>query len=238
MRNQWFDGDDLFSPVSRAKGLPIGNLTSQWFANWYLNDLDHFVTKYLGVGNYVRYCDDFLLLSNNRQTLIDARNSIKLKLQNDRLKLHENKLFIKPTKAGITFVGYRIWPEFRLLPKNNIRAFRRRVRWMQCAYTMRLIGFCDIKPRIDSWMAHASHANSRNLFKRLSKDWKFTRAMTEKLSCSPRRQLEQQRQQLSGCQSQQQQPRQPQQQQRVSGLCFRFFPALSEEIAQNCIIHG
>ena len=62
--------------------------------------------------------------------------------------------------------------------------------------------------------------------------------MTEKLSCSPRRQLEQQRQQLSGCQSQQQQPRQPQQQQRVSGVCFRFFPALSEEIAQNCIIYG
>jgi retron-type reverse transcriptase len=49
----YFPGDDLFGPVSRRKGLPIGNLTSQWFANWMLNDLDHWVTSHLGIGSYV-----------------------------------------------------------------------------------------------------------------------------------------------------------------------------------------
>ena len=62
----WFEGDDLFSPLERRHGLPIGNLTSQWFANWMLNDLDHYVSSHLGVGSYVRYCDDFILLHNER----------------------------------------------------------------------------------------------------------------------------------------------------------------------------
>jgi retron-type reverse transcriptase len=63
----WFDGDDLFSPLEHRKGLPIGNLTSQWFANWYLNGLDHFITSRLGLGAYVRYCDDFILLNNDKE---------------------------------------------------------------------------------------------------------------------------------------------------------------------------
>src|SRR5262249_29303684 len=57
-----FAGDDLFAPIERRRGLPIGNLTSQWFANWFLDDLDHLVTSRLKVGGYVRYCDDFVLL--------------------------------------------------------------------------------------------------------------------------------------------------------------------------------
>ena len=231
--HQWFVGDDLFSPLDRAKGLPIGNLTSQWLANWYLNDLDHFVTKKTGIGSYVRYCDDFVLLSDNRQRLVEARDVIKLELQNDRMKLHENKLFIKPTKAGVTFVGYRTWPDFRLLRKDNIRNFRRRVKWMQSAYSSGLIDFGGVKSRLDSWMAHASHANSRKLILRLSKDWKFQRAMTDELSRYPRRQLEQQCQQLPGCQSQQQQPEQPQQQRRISCV-----PALFKNQVPNRMVYG
>ena len=59
---EWFPGDDLWTPLERRRGLPIGNLTSQWFANWFLNDLDHTVTSRLGARGYVRYCDDMVLL--------------------------------------------------------------------------------------------------------------------------------------------------------------------------------
>ena len=67
--NAWFPGDDLLRPTGARRGLPIGNLTSQWFANWYLDGLDHAVTSRLGVGGYVRYCDDFILLDDDRGRL-------------------------------------------------------------------------------------------------------------------------------------------------------------------------
>ena len=118
--------------------------------------MDHFVTKQLEIGGYVRYCDDFVLLSDNRPELIAARDLVKRKLRAYRLRLHERKAFIRPTRVGLTFVGYRIWPQFRLVRKDNIRAFRRRVRWMRNAYGEGLIEWADIQPRLDSWIAHAS----------------------------------------------------------------------------------
>jgi len=68
----YFPGDNLFAPYERRRGLPIGNLTSQWFANLYLDGLDHFITSRLGFGGYVRYCDDFVILGNDRAALRDA----------------------------------------------------------------------------------------------------------------------------------------------------------------------
>ena len=65
----WFPGDDLLTPGERARGLPIGNQTSQFFANIYLNPLDHFVKEQLQIQGYVRYVDDFLLFAADRQTL-------------------------------------------------------------------------------------------------------------------------------------------------------------------------
>src|SRR5207302_907377 len=124
----------LFSPVARRRGLPIGNLTSQWFANWVLNDLDHFVTSDLRIGAYVRYCDDFILLHDSREALKEAAGRVREHLAGSRLSLHERKLFIRPVGAGLTFVGYRLWANHRLLRKSNVRAFRRRVRWMRRAY--------------------------------------------------------------------------------------------------------
>ena len=72
---EWFPGDDLFTPLQHCRGLPIGNLTSQWFANWYLDGLDHFVTSHLRIGGYVRYCDDFVLLHQDRSRLAEAAHS-------------------------------------------------------------------------------------------------------------------------------------------------------------------
>jgi retron-type reverse transcriptase len=212
---KWFSGDDLFTPLYRRKGLPIGNLTSQWFANWFLNDLDHYITSRLGIGAYVRYCDDFILLHNDRQLLKEAVGKIKEYLGVKRLRLHTRKVFVRPVSAGLTFVGYRIWPTHILLRKENIKKFRRRVRWMRQSYAEGILNWDDIKLRLDSWLGHAKHADTKKLVRILSKNWKFKRDGAVKASCYSRRQLEQQCNKLSVRLSQQQHARQSQQQHRV-----------------------
>jgi len=232
----WFDGDDLFSPLGRRKGLPIGNLTSQWFANWMLNDLDHYITTRLGIGSYVRYCDDFVLLHSERAVLKDALAMIRQFLAGRRLHLHDRKSFVRPVRAGITFVGYRIRPTHKLLKKDNIRDFRRRVRWMRNAYADGRMDWEAVKLRLDSWMGHAAHTNSKLLIKKLSQEWKFKRGRTGNVSCSSRRQLEQQCQQLPRRVPQQQHAGQSQQQHR-----FPVRSALSDQLkssARNRIVHG
>lgn len=211
----YFPGDDLFTPVQRPRGLPIGNLTSQWFANWYLTPLDHFITSRLGLGAYVRYCDDFVLLHDDPQRLRDGFEEIRIFLQSWRLTVHEYRRQVGPIRAGLRFVGYRIWATHRLLGKKNIRAFRRRVRWMQRAYAQGRIGWEEVKPRLASWLGHARQANSQRLIRRLSRQWCFAGAQAENRPCSARRQLEQQSAQLPFSQPQQEHPGQPEQQQRI-----------------------
>lgn len=211
----WFAGDDLLTPVERRRGLPIGNLTSQWFANWYLNDLDHFVTSELGIGDYVRYCDDFILLHNQREALGEALVRVREHLAGRRLRLHEERLFIRPVSRGLTFVGYRTWSTHRLLRKQGVRRFRRRVRWMRNAYADGRIDWEAIKLRLASWLGHALQANSRRLVRRLSREWCFSRGETKRGPCSSRRLVEQQREQPALCEPQQQQPEQSEQQHRL-----------------------
>ncbi|MBI9019074.1 MAG: RNA-dependent DNA polymerase [Phycisphaerae bacterium] len=236
--NNYFKDDDLFMPFDRRCGLPIGNLTSQWFANWYLSGLDHYITKQCHCGSYVRYCDDFIILAKDRATLIDLRNTIKDYLDSIRLKMHTNKNFIRPVNSGLTFTGMRIWPYYRLLRKDNIKAFKKRIKWMQKAYAYNLIDRGYIQPRLASWIGHSSHTNNYKLLCRLCKDWRFKRAKPDELSRYPRRQLEQQRQQLPGCQSQQQQPEQHQQQHRVPGVSVSCSVPAFSEYARNDNVHG
>jgi len=171
----WYSGDSLFTPLERPRGLPIGNLTSQWFANWMLNDLDHYITKKVGIGGYVRYCDDFVLLHHDRSRLACALELIVDQLASKRLSIHEKRLSIVPVRSGLTFLGYRIWPGYRILKKDNIRRFRRRLAWMRRAYGAGIIGWPEVKQRLDSWLGHARQANSERLIRRLSRDWVFQR---------------------------------------------------------------
>jgi retron-type reverse transcriptase len=187
---EWFDDDDLFAPAERRRGLPIGNLTSQWFANWMLNGLDHFVTSELGMGAYVRYCDDFIILGDDRASLQGVAAEISRYLSGRRLRLHEEKVSVRPVQAGLTFVGYRIWPTHRLLRKENVRHFRRRVRWMKRAYACGRVLWQDIKPRLISWMGHAHQADSRRLVGRLSREWVFSRDGANNIARVARRVVE------------------------------------------------
>lgn len=159
----WFPGDDLFTPQDRRRGLPIGNLTSQWFANWYLDPLDHAVTARWRIGGHVRYCDDFVLLDDDRRRLAGAIRQVRALLSGLRLRLHEERLAVIPTRTGLTFVGYRTWKTHRTLPRANVRRFRRRLRWLGRAVDTGRIDPVGYRRRVAGWVGHATRADSRRL---------------------------------------------------------------------------
>lgn len=161
----WFPGDDLFTPQERRRGLPIGNLTSRWFANGYLDPLDHAVTSRWQIGGYVRYCDDFVLLDDDRGRLREAVHQVRDDLAG--LRLHEERLAGVLTRAGLTFVGYRTWKTHRQLPRATVRRFRRRLRRMRRALAAGAITPDELDRRVTSWIAHARTTASHRLPGRL-----------------------------------------------------------------------
>lgn len=176
----WFPGDDLFTPSERRRGLPIGNQTSQFFANVYLDPLDHFVRDRLGAGGYVRYVDDFLLFSDDKQELHAIRRQMAGFLRTLRLQLHPKKCAVLPVSQGIRFLGYRVFPTHRLLVKENVRRFRRRVRRMQRQYAARELSVEDVRRSLMSWSGHAKQADTYRLRRHLFATITFCRAAVEK----------------------------------------------------------
>ena len=184
-----FPGDDLFTPTERRRGLPLGNQTSQFFANVYLDPLDHFVTDRLGL-SYVRYVDDFLVFADDKRRLHEVRAEVERFLEALRLQIHRDKSVVFPCGQGIRFLGYRVFPTHRLLAQENVRRFRRRMRWMQREFAAGRIGFDAIRPRIMSWIGHARHANTYRLRTDLFRRMPFQRATT-KPSSPPGRDVQQ-----------------------------------------------
>ena len=112
---------------SQGYGLPIGNLTSQFFANVYLNELDSFVKKELKVKRYIRYMDDFVLFAPNKQVLKIQLQAIQQFLVTDlELRLKSSATFVNQASNGLTFLGKRIYPQMiRLARPNLVRMLRR-----------------------------------------------------------------------------------------------------------------
>lgn len=151
----WFPGDDLFTPSERRRGLPIGNQTSQFFANVYLNPLDHFVREQLRCRGYVRYVDDMLLFADDKRQLAIWRDDLRRFLDGLRFRLHPRKSEIFPVAQGVRFLGYRLWPWRRTLAKENVRRFRRRIRRMQMKYAAGMLSPAEVRTRLVSWLGHA-----------------------------------------------------------------------------------
>jgi len=109
------------------RGLPIGNLLSQWFANAYLDPLDHFIQRQLGIGAYVWYMDDFVLVSNDRHRLAAARDAIIAFLR-DRLKLdvHSDRP-VRAMSEGVDFAGAIIRPGYALTRRRTVKDWQARV---------------------------------------------------------------------------------------------------------------
>jgi retron-type reverse transcriptase len=172
---EYFPGDDLLTPAERRRGLPIGNLTSQFWANVYLHGLDNFVKRGMGCRGYVRYVDDFVLFGDDKEELWTARETVIRFLERLRLRIHENRAQVRPTSRPTRFLGYRCWPTHRFLTKENIRRFRLRARVFQRRYAKREMSWEEIKVRLASWNAHAATANSWRLRWRLLGQLRFQR---------------------------------------------------------------
>ncbi len=158
----YFPGDDLFAAL-RPRGLPVGNLTSQFWANVYLNELDQFVKRLLRSRAYVRYVDDFLLFANTKRQLWEWKKAIVDRLSDLRLTLHERSSTVYPTSAGIPFLGFRIYPTCRRLKRRNGVAFARRLRGLYRAYAHGEIDIRDLRQRVQGWVAHARHGDTFGL---------------------------------------------------------------------------
>lgn len=123
----WFEDDDLFD-LARCRGIPIGNLTSQLFANYYLDRIDHYILQELKPKGYIRYTDDFLLFSNSKSYLRECLHRIGNELTAERLKLHDAKCRVFPVGTGVPFLGFRFFPDrVRVLRENRLR-FEKRMR--------------------------------------------------------------------------------------------------------------
>lgn len=169
---QWFPGDTLLA-ACRPRGLPIGNLTSQNWANWYLNALDQFVKHRLRCRAYLRYCDDFLLFADDKPTLWRWRAEIVDFLQGLRLTLHEDRAQVYPVKAGIPWLGFRVFTMHRRLLRRNVKAFARRLRAQRDAYQRGELTLEAVQRSLHAWIAHASHADTYRLRRALLREVVF-----------------------------------------------------------------
>ncbi len=160
--------DNHLNPIN-GRSMPLGNYTSQFFANVYLNELDYFAKHKLKIKYYIRYVDDFVVLNNNKEILEYYKEEIN-KFINDNLliKLHENKSKIIPLHKGAIFLGFRNFYHYILLKKSNLEQFKNNLKNWREMMNEKLITNIEVEFKIDGWKAHANHGNSHNLIKRLA----------------------------------------------------------------------
>ena len=144
-------------------GIPVGNLTSQLFANTYLNILDQYIKHALGAKYYVRYMDDFIILSPDKHQLREWLAEIE-KFLRERLKLELNpKTAILSAKNGIDFVGYKHRATHKKVRRDSIKRIKKTIR----KYQRGDITKERLQKSIASWTGHAGHADSYNLRKKI-----------------------------------------------------------------------
>jgi RNA-directed DNA polymerase len=159
----YFPGDTLFTPQERLRGIPIGNLTSQFFANVYLDGLDHFAKEVLQCKYYIRYVDDIAIFSNDKRLLWEIKSLIEEYLISLRLVLHENKCHVFQTAVGVAFLGYRIFPDHLLLRKENGYRFQRKLKRLAKLYHGNREEQDYAVQSVQAWISHAGHAHTGGL---------------------------------------------------------------------------
>jgi retron-type reverse transcriptase len=167
---RYFPGDDLFA-VQRPRGLPIGNLTSQFWANCYLNPLDHFIKRALRCRGYLRYVDDFLLFSNQKVQLWSWKREIIRRLATLRLTLHPQAQ-PQPVSEGIPFLGFRLFPERRRLKNRKGVYYQRKLNRMIAELEQHPEKEEALLQSVQGWANHVRYASTIGLRKALFKRFK------------------------------------------------------------------
>lgn len=143
-----------------GKGLPIGNLTSQYFANLYLSPLDHFLKERRRL-RYLRYMDDFIVFEDSKERLHEILVDIEDYLARERqLELKESATTIAPVIEGVPFLGFRVFKNLVRLQRPNLIRFRRKIRRQESDYRAGRIDEKDLVRSVSSLIAHVRHADS------------------------------------------------------------------------------
>ena len=142
------------------KGMPLGNLTSQFFANVYLNELDYFVKHKLRVKYYIRYVDDFVILHQSKKQLGIWKKEIEKFLEQElKLELHPDKSSIVPLSRGLDFVGFRNFYHFKLLRKRNIKKMIAKIN----LFNKRELSYEKLFESLQGWNAYSKWSNNYSL---------------------------------------------------------------------------
>jgi retron-type reverse transcriptase len=160
---QHFPGDDLLTPTGRRKGIPIGNLTSQFFANVHLDALDHFVKEELRVPRYLRYVDDFCCCGDDKVALREVRAAIAAYLMGLRLRLNDGKSRLRQVKEGVEFLGFVVFPEELRLSQTAVRRERRRLRSQRTGLLAGTETTRSVRRSFEAWSAHAAQGTTWRL---------------------------------------------------------------------------
>lgn len=150
----------------KGVGMPLGNYTSQFFANVYLNELDYYVKHILKVKYYIRYVDDFIILHKNKKRLKYFLKNINNFIPCLKIRLHPDKTQIYALRNGINFLGYRVFYHYKLLRKRNIRYFMKKLKNNTSLYNNQEINKEQFESRINGWLGYAKFGNTFNLLKK------------------------------------------------------------------------
>jgi retron-type reverse transcriptase len=159
----YFAGDDLFA-ANRPRGLPIGNLTSQFWANVYLNAFDHFVKRELRCAAYLRYVDDLLFFADDKATLWAWKAQSEKRLARLRLTIHAGA-HPRPASEGIPFLGFIVYPQHRRLKRRQGIYFQRKLKDLISAYQAGEKPLAQVTASVRGWINHARYGNTVGLRK-------------------------------------------------------------------------
>ena len=157
-----FKGDDLLA-WCRPRGLPIGNLTSQFWSNCHLHPLDLFVKRELGCKAYLRYVDDFALFADSKTQLWEWKQRIIERLATMRLCVHESKAQVLPVRCGIPWLGFVVYPSHRRMKARKVVETTRRLSERYDAWRCGSISFGEFDASVQGWINHVRYADTWGL---------------------------------------------------------------------------
>lgn len=162
----YFPGDNLLA-ATRPRGLPIGNLTSQFWSNVYMDRLDWFVTHRLRCPAYLRYVDDFALFADSKRQLWLWKAAVIDFLAELRLTVHDSAAQVLPVSAGIPWLGFVIYPTHRLLKRRNAVHFTRRLVHNLDDWRAGELTFAELDASVRGWVNHVRWGDTWGLRRRL-----------------------------------------------------------------------
>jgi hypothetical protein len=152
----------------KGRGLPLGNVTSQLFSNIYLNELDQFIKHKLKIKHYLRYCDDFTILSENKEYLFNLINPISDFLKERlELTLHPGKIIIRKYRQGVDFLGYVVLFHYKVLRTKTKKRILKKIKIKNFEFLIGLISEENFNKSIQSYLGILKHCEGYKIKKEI-----------------------------------------------------------------------